>query len=120
MKIKNVNLEYWVFYLDMNSHQPKRINILEGMEQDIAKHIRSSKNSWRHIKDRLTLKDYLKNEFMYHYWSKSEMEYLVHGFFKKDCEKATKLDVWYQIELNLDMITNYVIDKMQIKFKEGE
>ena len=51
------------------------------------------------------------------------MEYAVIDIFdimsnnvtlEKVRERATKLDVWYQIEPNLDTITDYVIDKMKL------
>lgn len=116
MKIKNANLEYWVFYIDFNTKKAKRINILKDIEKDIAKHIKSSENSYKHIQDRNTLKNYLRSEFMYHYWSKTEMEYIVNRFIEDDFENAQKLDVWYQIEPNLDLITDYIIKEMEIKF----
>ena len=116
MKIKNVNLEYWVFYLDFNENVPKRVNILKGLEEDIAKHIRSSENSYKHISNRDTLKEFLKTEFMYHYWCKSEYEYGLCSQWEKNIENVEKHDVWFQIEKNLDMITDYVIYKMDLKF----
>ena len=104
-----------------------------------------------HIGNREQLKDYLKKEFMYHYWSKSEAEILIGdlhsgigleknkkiielinaGPFETDKEKDDilrklrnlyleefeKIDIWYQIEQNLDRITDYVISELDIKFK---
>ena len=116
MKVKNIKLEYYVFYLDLGSNTPKRVNILEGLETEIAKHIRSSKNSYKHIGDRDSLRDFLKIEFMYHYWSRCEYEYCISDLWKKNFEKAEKHDVWFQIEKNLDMITDYIIYKMDLKF----
>lgn len=116
MKVKNVNLEYWVFYFDFNKDTPKKVNILEGLEEDIAKHIRSSEKSYKHISNRETLKNFLKIEFMYHYWSKSEYEYSICNQWIKNIESPQKYDVWFQIEKNLDMITDYVIYKMDLKF----
>ena len=122
MKIKNVNLEYWVFYLDINTGKPNRVNILKGLAEEIAKRIRS-KSDYYHIENRDDLKNFLKVKFMSHYWSKCEMEYAVIDIFDimsnnvtldKVRERAIKLDVWYQIEPNLDIITDYVIDKMKL------
>lgn len=117
MKIKNVNLEYYIFYLDFNSKKPVKINILQGLAEEIAKNIRTSKNSYRHISDRDSLKTFLRTEFMYHYWSKCEYEYCISSLWEKDFEKAETHDGWFQIEDNLDMITDYVIYKMDLKFQ---
>ena len=116
MKIKNVDLEYWVFYFDFNENIPKRVNILKGLEEDIAKHMRSSETSYKHIFNRDTLKKFLKTEFMYHYWSKCEYEYCISDLWKNNSDKSEKYDVWFQIEKNLDMITDYIIYKMDLKF----
>ena len=116
MKIKNVNLEYWVFYFDFNENILKRVNILKGLEKDITKHIRSSETSYKHISNRDTLKEFLKTKFMYHYWSKCEYEYCISDLWKNNSDKVEKYDVWFQIEKNLDMITDYVIYKMDLKF----
>ena len=126
MKIKNTNLEYWVFYLDINTGKPNRVNILKGLAEEIAKRIRS-KSDYYHIENRDDLKKFLKVNFMSHYWGKCEMEYAVIDIFdimsnnvtlEGVRERATKLDVWYQIELNLDIITDYIINKMDLKFNK--
>ena len=70
MKIKNVNIEYYVMYHDFNKNTIKRINIFNNeLIETIAKNIRSKK-----IQNLADLQEWLKREFMYHYWSKSEYE----------------------------------------------
>lgn len=111
MKVKNVKLEYWVFYQDFNSRNFKKVNILDGMTETIAKQIRSHKiTSWQE------LYDWLRKEFMYHYWSKCEYEYALGSMWVKDVEELEKKDVWFQIKDNVTMITDYIIAKMEIKF----
>lgn len=116
MKVKNVNLEYYVFYMDFNTRKLVRFNILDGMSELIAKNIRTSVNSYNHISDRATLKSFLEREFMYHYWSKCEYEVGVLNLFAKDIKESIKIDVWYQIEPNLDLITDYIIIKMKLNY----
>lgn len=60
----------------------------------------------------------LKTELMAKYWSRCEYEYIVSEYPKQKNEK--KLDVWSQLENNLDALTDYVIYKMDIKFERGE
>lgn len=114
MKIKNVNLEYYVMYHDFNTNKIKRMNILGGnFAETLAKDIKNNK-----INNKESLKEYLKREFMYHYWSKSEFEIAVGGLHIRNIEELEKLDIWYQIELNLDIIADYIINKMKITFSQ--
>ena len=114
MKIKNANLEWYVMYSDFGNKDIKRVNILGyDFAEIVAKEIKKKK-----ITNRETLKEFLKREFMYHYWSKSEYEIAVGGLFAKYPDDFEKLDVWFQLEKNLDTITDYIIYKMNINFKE--
>ena len=57
---------------------------------------------------------------MYHYWSKTECEMAIGPLWPKelkDLEKFEKIDMYRQIEMNLDRITEYIINKMEIEFK---
>lgn len=116
MKIKNVKLEFYILQHEFNGDKMYMHNILAGMEDEIAKKIRKgAKDNWKPVTDRETFKEWLKGEFMYHYWSKSEREFQAGGLFSKE-DKMEKIDGWYQIQPNLDLITDYIINKMEIKF----
>ena len=115
MRIKNANLEWYVMYDDFNSKKIKRVNILGyGFAEELAKDIKRKK-----IMNREQLKTHLRGEFMYHYWSKSEYEIVVGGLFAKSDDDFEKIDVWFQLEKNLDTITDYIILKMKL-FEKGE
>ena len=49
----------------------------------------------------------------YYYWSRTEHEILVGGLFK-NC-KLEKIDIFRQIEMNLDRITEYVNKELKIE-----
>jgi hypothetical protein len=112
VKIKNANLEWYVFYKDFNSKKIIRYNVLGGsFAEELAKNIRKRK-----ISNKADLKEYLKRDFMYHYWSKSEYEVAVGGLHNKYPEEFEKIDIWYQLEPNLDRIVDYIITEMNINF----
>lgn len=114
MRIKNANLEWYVMYLDFSNKQIIRVNILQGnFAENLAKEIKRKK-----IVNKELLKEFLKRDFMYHYWSRAEYEMAVGGLFSKYPDEFEKLDVWFQLEKNLDTITDYIIYKMKINFKE--
>lgn len=115
MKIKNANLTWNVLVAnDFDKKTVRSYNILgHSFAEELAKEIKRKK-----ISNRDQLKEHLKREFMYHYWSKSEFEIAVGGLFTK-YEDLEKLDVWYQIEMNFDNIIDYIIWKMDL-FKKKE
>ena len=48
---------------------------------------------------------------MYDYWSKTESEFYISDLHGDDYEK---IDIWRQIEPNLDLIVEYVNSKMEL------
>lgn len=113
--MKKPDLKWNVLFEDSNARQIRTYNVLAGSFYDnLRKAIKKYK-----IKNRSQLKEYLTGEFMYHYWCKSEFEIAVGGLFVKDISELEKIDVWYQLEMNLDNIVDYLISKMNL-FKKGE
>lgn len=117
MKIKNVKLEWYAFRYSWNEHKLEFINVLFGMEEEIAKKIRKAeKDKWKPVTDYNSFKDWIKSELMHHYWSKSEHECLIGDWCSNPEPTLEKHDVWWQLEPNLDRICEYIINKMDIKF----
>ena len=87
-------------------------NITQEMQLEILKRDRRRKK----FTDYNSLKEYLKKDFQYHYWSKSECEIMIGSLGEDDIDKFEKIDMYRQIEMNLDRITEYVIDVMQFRF----
>lgn len=113
MKCKTINLEWNVLNWDNNFKKVKSINILnDNLKITIYKNIKSKK-----IKNYKELKEFLNREFQYHYWSRSEYEMAICDIFMKNIIEAEKIDVYDQIKINLDRITEYIINKMEIEFK---
>lgn len=109
MKIKNVDLKWYVLRWDSNSKKVINYNILEWRKEDIAKEVRSGR-----VYNKSILREYLKTTFMYDYWSKTECEFFISDLHGDEYEK---IDIWRQIEPNLDLIVDYVNAKMDLKFE---
>lgn len=109
MRIKHANLKWIVLRWDYNKKKVVNHDIFTNMAEDIAREVRLG-----HIYDKSILREYLKTRFIYDYWSKTECECYVSGLFGDECEK---IDIWRQIEPNLDKIVDYVNDRMDLKFK---
>lgn len=111
MRKKKVNLEFNAIVYDSNSKCLKYTNVLgEDLKTDIIKGIRNGEiyNKWT-LRDKVIL--YLK----YHYWAKSEYEVLVTGLSSKD--EPQKIDVWFQLQPNIEHIIDYIIKEMQLELK---
>lgn len=118
MIIKKVDLHWYVLYHDFNQRKIRKYDVLKDTAPIIADMIKKQK-----ITNREDFKKALKSELMYTYWSRAEYEILVGDLFltkdntDKWLKEASKVDIWSQIEPNLDIMVDYIIDKMQIKFE---
>lgn len=114
MKVKNVNLEYYVFYFDNGTF--KRHNVLYGIAEEVAKRVRSKK-AYLKIYDRETLTNWLIVYFTGKYWARAEWECLVTPLFAKENSYQIKLDVWEQIKPNIRIITDHIIKEMKLDYE---
>lgn len=112
MKIKNVKLSWKVLNHDFNNDKIIDYDIFwNGSAEEIAKRIKSRK-----LYDYETFKDSMKTFFMHDYWCRAEHEIMVSGLHTR--VEPEKIDVWRQIEMNFDLILEYIIYKMDIDFKK--
>lgn len=94
-------LEWYAFMQGFNDDKLVYTNVIR---QDLIEEVKKA------IKKNLNydeIKEIVKTNLMYHYWSKSEYEVIVSSWAKKDFEE--KIDVYYQLEPNIDRITQYLI-----------
>lgn len=109
---KKVNLEYYVLNEDFNTHKIEPYNILGGTW--ISEYVYKNKKKFKSHDE---LKELLRIEFMSKFWSRAEYEILIGGLFVKYPDEFEKIDIWEQIKPNLDLITSYIEDKMEIEYK---
>lgn len=103
---ENIKLEWNVLMQDFNSGKIKNCNIFGN---DFILEIQSAE-----IKTYLELREYIDNWARYHYWCRAEYEISVGGLFSKYPDEFEKIDIYRQIRMNLDRITEYVNNKLQI------
>lgn len=111
MKIKRSNLEWYALRYDFNSKKIVNFNVMTGIAELIGKKVRSGI-----IHNKETLREFLKREFMHEYWSRREYEILMGDLDAVVFTDAEKVDVWRQLEMNLDQIVEYVNIKCDLKF----
>lgn len=101
------NLKWYVLNYDFNDRKVKPYNVLGNWDDKIRK-------ARKKMKTRAELKEWLNKEFMYYYWSKSECETIMGGFFETP-DEMEKVDIYTQLKPNLDVITDYVITTLKFK-----
>lgn len=109
MRVKKSNLEWYVLAHDFNSNKIVNYNVMTGIAKLLYKEVKAKR-----VYNKDTLKKFLKKEFMYSYWSKAEHEILVSGLSNYDITE--KIDIWRQLEMNLDIIVEYVNIKCDLKY----
>ena len=111
MQIKKAKLEYMAIVHDWNSHSLKYINVLgDRLKGDIIKSIKSGD-----VYDGKTLKNRVIRLLKYYYWSKREYEIAVGDLCCKE-DEMFKIDVWYQLEPNIDHIIDHIIKEMDLGY----
>ena len=110
MKVKKAKLEWYVLRWNNNksNRRVEEYNILHNLVEDIAKEVRAG-----HVYNKSILREYLKTELMWRYWSKTECEFYISDLHGDNYEKV---DMWRQIYPNLDNIVNYINEEMELKF----
>jgi len=113
MKVKNANLKWYVLNYDFNANKIINYNIFgNGFIEQLHKEV---------LKKRVTtfgeLKEYIKKWAMYYYWSRSEFEIAVGGLCIKEVKELEKIDIYRQVEMNLNRISEYVNSELRLNFK---
>lgn len=111
---KKIKLEYYVIITDFNTKKVMEYNIFyDGLVSKIYNYVKK-----KYIESHEDLKKFLEIDFISNYYARAEYEILVGGLFDEFPMDYTKIDIWYQIKPNLEIITRYVEEKMQIKYGE--
>lgn len=110
MKIKNSNLKWYVLRYDSNNKKITEHNVMVGIAEAIQIEVKAKR-----VYDKKSLKNFLKKEFMHNYWCRAEHEILVSGLHDKDA--IEKIDIYRQLNMNLDTIVDYVNSKCDLKFE---
>lgn len=110
MRVKNVKLEWYVLRHDFNSGKIVNSNIFySDFVENLHKFVRKGM-----VTTKEDLKDYIDRWAHYHYWCKAECEIMVGGLFTT-IPKLEKIDMYRQIEMNLDKIVDYVNKECDMK-----
>lgn len=107
--MKKPDLKWYVMIHDSNKDKIVKYNVLEYeyLIESLKKAVKK-----KEITKYDELKEFIKRKLMAQFWSRTEYEILVLGLFTKN--EPEKIDVWYQLEMNLDNICEYLNDKLKL------
>ena len=104
-------LSWKVLNYDINKRKVVDYEVFNTKYEEELKKARKNKK----FTDRESLKEYLRKDFQYYFWSRAEYEIMVSSLSCKFV-KPEKIDVFRQLEMNLDRITDYVISECKFRF----
>lgn len=122
MAKNKTNLEFYVIIWETNKKEVERFNVFSTLgplatyekqttwADDIRNAVKKNK-----VNNRRELKEWLLRWFKSCYWSKCEYEILVDEWPASGVGPV-KIDVFYQLEKNINVITDYVINQMKLNF----
>ena len=95
-----------VYYYNHNSRQIEVHNVFDHWRfiEYSAKYIKKFKD------DKEALKEQIRRELVYYYWSKYEWEIIISPFTAKPENNDIKVDVYEQVMLNWDVFFEYFWD----------
>ena len=110
--MKKPDLKWYVMIHDFNADKIVKYNVLEYdyLIDSLKKAIKK-----KEITKYDELKEFVKRILMAQFWSRTEYEILVSGLHTR--VEPQKIDVWYQIEMNLDNLLWYLIEKLKLDIK---
>lgn len=103
-KIKKLNLKWYALIHHFDGDKLDPYNVLYP---DIVYYIDKCIDE---TGDYEAIKEKTRRELMSMFWSRTEYEWIASQWSGKDFEQ--KVDIWYQLYANLDLITEYLIFKL--------
>lgn len=107
----NIKLEWNVLVYDFNKKQVKPFNIFNS---DFVKSLSIYLNNLNTPINLEDIKTYIDKWARYNYWSRTEFEINISDMFSQ-CQ-SVKVDVYYQIKMNIDRILDYVVKELKIRY----
>ena len=114
MKVKGVELRWFVLNHDFNTDQVVQYNALnKSIQEEIIKAVKS-KMDYYDTSTYDKFKKVVDRILFSRYRSRCEYEILVRGLHSRD-DNEFKIDIYSQLEPNLDIICSYIIKKLDLK-----
>lgn len=110
-----MNLEWNVFYHDVNKQEITKLNIFKHWKfaEDVEKNLKK-------IKDKDEFAEKLRRDLLYYFWSKSEYEIIISPWCGGRDTKDVKIDIYTQVMNNWDIFLDYVWNSKKRRGSKNE
>lgn len=102
MTMKEFNVLVW----DINSDKLVKYNVLPYFRNCYTECRKSERPTTRE-----QWEEFVHRNGMYMYWSRCEYEIIVSSWPPRKKDNSVKIDVWYQIENNIDLIVDILMSE---------
>lgn len=107
--MKETNKSFNVFIMDFNTKELVSLDVLPYFREEYEETRKADRPITRE-----QWKEFVKRKGMYRYWARCEYEFLISQWppFKDlNQDKHIKIDVWRQIENNLDVVVDILMNE---------
>lgn len=103
-RIPDVNLEWYVFYENVNAREIVELNVFRHSTfldrcRDAARKCGD---------DRAVFADMVRSALLYHFWCKCEYEIILTSWPWREGDPERKVDVFQQVMMNFDRFIDYL------------
>jgi hypothetical protein len=113
MDVRKLNLRWYVLNHNFNANTITKFNIFDSSRfNDCLDNLIKKYSNFEDFKIKL------KNDLRYCFWSKAEYEIIAGGLFAREGNDFFKIDVYSQIEPNIDILADYIFEKVNEKKKK--
>lgn len=112
---------FYVMYKDFNTRKMKSYNVMPSLYGSILTSKNKVSKKWKEIhgvKTRKDLRNFIDGHFRYYYWAKCEWEFIARDWPTTDEKYDVKVDVYDQLEPNIDLITDLVWEQIKDKLND--
>lgn len=102
--MQSFNVIWW----DFNKNEPEAYDIMPALLDEYLHKRRKYKPK---IKDRVAMVQFVRQYSLYQWWGRCEYEIIIRNWPTQDLQ--VKWDIYKQIEMNLDIITDILIENIK-------
>ena len=122
-------IKFYVLYKEYNNGEmvsydvmPSLYNSILNSNGTISKRsfriYDDKKNEYKQVSTKNELRKFIRNHFLYHYWGKCEWEFIASDWPPTNrSNRDKKVDVYNQLEPNINLITDIVWEQIKDKLK---
>jgi hypothetical protein len=104
-QLNKMGMQWYVLNYDFNGKKIELFNIFDSANFLYGITQALKKDNYKDFKEEIN------NWLMYSFWSKAEYEIVCGDLFVEQPEHLEKIDIYYQVKENVDILAKYILSK---------